>query len=373
MKRGKMGVICIGLIMLAACLVGCSKAEKDTKKNEVKAAEISYERKKAKVKLKEDIVVVSDNCEPVISNNAGSNAFQFFIITKNKVKKNDIKITFDKEKEYTVSVLQYGELGHVQDGDNGDVNIKKRTTMSYNGVDWKEYLKVYENSDEEELEHFENKYLSDYTGVIDCYFYEVSVSFNTDTIKEDDTLKKMYIEYKGNKIEKDIDVKFLHNVRNEEDELPDVFYSVSSSTVMEWRTPNNTGELGTYTIQYKADKKFVIKGVNVVGDNGIVVDSVDVAGSAVNGIQQKMQGDISVNKGDTVTLYVRLRDDDFKNQLSYNKNVIITMDYEVEGELHQEVYGIRYLSAAPMDELYAKYVDGVDMMQYYNEFHSVVH
>lgn len=377
MKRVKVISGVIILCIFASLIVGCEKNNNNkdvvnNKKN--KKTSISEERKKATVKLNKDIVVAADNCKLTTSNSNGGNQFEFYIMTKEIVEENDIKVIMDTDVKYSVHIYDMSEFETMT---NGDVYISDITTFSYNKIDWNKCLELENNGSTEELELYKNKYNNGYTGVIDCYFYKVSVIFDHDEIKkikDNSEINKMYIEYKGEKIEKEISVKFIKDLWDLSRPFSKAMTGLGESKVFrQCVEPNKDGKLPSYNESFKADKNFVIKEIKCVSDNGIEVENVDVTGSVNNNISQKKQGEIEVKKGDTVYLSIKLRDKESSNQLTYSKNAIISMKYQVEGVdgIDEEQYSISFCSSAMLDEIYAYYVDNVDIMKYYNEYHNI--
>ena len=369
MKRWKNIGLCVLLFIVLCSILGCGKTEKkeETKVNENRG---NSEIENSKFKLKDDIIYAVDNCNAALYDKATNNYINFIIMTRKELNDKDLKITFDKDVDYRVKYIKLNFSGSVAgEDDTQEVNITNRTCMSYNGIDWKKYLKL--ENEGANVEEYASKYNKGYEGVIGCYFYKVSVAFECEKITEDCKINKMYLEYKNNKTEKNVNINLKVNTSKY---IPDVFESTREGAVVETSVvPNNKGILYTYNdINLKALKDVKIKEIKCVGDNGIEIDNIDVSGSFNNNIQQKFTGDLDIKQGEDINFSVRLKDKKFINQLAYNNNIVLSMIYEVDGQLGEDLYSIHIVTGAMLDELYAYYNDGVDIMSYYNDYHNVV-
>ena len=378
MKKVRLISVCV-CICLATCIMsGCNKKQKNEEKKVSVDNELSYERKNAKVKLDKDIVVVADNCKITVSNNKGTNCFKFYVMTKEELKKDELKVGIGTDIKYDVTIREEGLNGIILgkcSPEERDIYITDITTLTHNGIDWNKYLEIEKKGDNEKLNEYTVKYSGEYSGVLGCFVYLVEVIFDNESIQENSEVDKMDIEYKGQKIQNNIKVKFVKDMFDDSREFSGAFSSLGEpTTIMETVEPNKEGRLTKYSESFKAEKNFVIKEIKCISDNGIEVESVDVTGSINNNIGQKMNGELEVKKGDTVYLSINLKDSEFSNQLYYYKNAIISMKYEVEksGIIEEEQYNLNMYAATLPDELYAHYVDGVDMMKYYNEYHNIV-
>lgn len=371
MRKGKYIGVCLTLFFIMCSVLGCGKSGNEEKvkvSNREKDKNISIEN--SKLKLKDDIVYVADNCNAALYYEETNNYVNFIVMTRKELCDNELKITFDKDVDYRVKYIKLNFSGSVAgEDDTQEVNITNRTCMSYNGIDWKKYLKL--ENEGANVEEYASKYNKGYKGVIGCYFYKVSVAFECEKITEDCKINKMYLEYKNNKTEKNVNINLKVNTSKY---IPDVFESTSESTVVETSVvPNNKGILYTYNdIKLKALKNVKIKEIKCVGDNGIEIENIDVYGSFNNNIQQKFNGDLDIKQGEDVNFSIDLKDQNFINQLAYNNNIVISMIYEVDGQLGEDLYSIHIVTGAMLDELYAYYNDGVDIMSYYNDYHNVV-
>ena len=369
MKRWKNIGLCVLLFIVLCSILGCGKTEKkeETKVNENRG---NSEIENSKYKLKDDIVVALDNCNAVLCYGVTGNRVDFTVMTKRKLNDKDLKVTFDKDVEYSVIFNEINEGGPIVDENNTEgVYFTDRTCMTYNGVDWKKYLELEKNGGD--VEKYASKYNKGYEGIIGCYFYRVKVLFDYEKLTEDCKINKIYIEYKNKKIEKDVNINLMVDTSKY---IPDVFESTSESSIVETGTvPNNKGYLYKYSdINLKALKNVKIKEIKCVGDNGIEIENIDVSGSFNNSIQQKFTGDLDIKQGDTVNFNVYLKDKNFINQLAYNNNIVISMIYEVDGQIGENLQAMKITSSAMLDELYAYYNDGVDIMSYYNDYYNVV-
>lgn len=367
MIRYKRLFLYLGLFVMMFGMIGCSKSKKDEKNQEIKQDRIK-DRNSTRFKMKDDIVVFLDNYDIQIYNDHGCNYVEFKVITKKELSDEDLRITFDKDVEYNVAYNGENINGAIVDGnEDKDVIVTDRTCLSYNGVDWKEYKKI--NNDKDKVQKYLDKYNKITSDVIDGYFYTVSVIFKQEAIKESSTINKMFIEYNGSKIEKDIKVDFVYI---SDESLPPFTNTSDSKSVEEFVAPNNTGNLTTYKMSIEADKDFKITGIRCLQNNGIVISSVDMSGSINNNIQQKFQNEIELKKGDSVSFSIQLKDDGVINQLVYSKTAVISIMYDDNGQKGQYFDLIKINTSPLLDELFAHYVDGIDIMPYYNEFQNVI-
>ena len=63
---------------------------------------------------------------------------------------------------------------------------------------------------------------------------------------------------------------------------------------------------------------------------------------------------------------------DFANKLTYRKTAVVAIDYEDNGVEGQHVDWIQLDIGALLDELFVSYVEGVDVMPYYNDYHNKI-
>lgn len=357
------------VVVLILCnLLGCSKKNNETrddKKNNAKNT--SKLRKKTQYKMEKDIIVAIDNCDVDIYNDGGGNYINFVIITKDKLNEKDLKVTFDADVEmgYDLSINTLNEEGNQ---DSVDVYMSDRTALNSNGIDWKKYTEL--EYKDEELEKYVKQFDNGSGEIIDAYFYEVFVAFKFDEMNKDSSIRKIYVEYKGEKIEKDVEVELLYNHNPLHDS--NAYVDISESWLLEERLqPNTTGQLKSFSKELQANNDFVVKEIKSIANNSIEIESIDVSGSANNNVQQKWQGEVIVKKGQTVKFNISLKDNDFANKLVYSKNAVIAMIFEENGVEKRELIFIRFSSEPMLDELYINYEKGKDVLGYYRDYASI--
>lgn len=368
MRKGKYIGVYLIVVIIMCSILGCGKRENNKESKEKNGKGVAIEN--SKFKLKDDIIYAVDNCNAALYDKVTNNYINFIIMTRKELNDKDLKITFDKDVDYSVRFININTGGAVtSENDMQEIYFTDRTCMSYNGIDWKEYLKL--EKDGGDVEKYSSNYNNGYKGVIGCYFYKVSIIFDYEKITEDCKISKMYLEYKNNKTEKNVNINLKVNTSKY---IPDVFESTSESTVVETSVvPNNKGILYTYNdINLKALKDVKIKEIKCVGDNGIEIENIDVSGSFNNNIQQEFNEILDIKQGENINFSVRLKDKNFINQLAYNNNIVLSMTYEVDGKIGEKLYSIHVVTGVMLDELFAYYNDGVDIMSYYNDYHNVV-
>ena len=346
-------LVCSLFMISMICLVcGCGKNSNDvTNESSILFKQIASN----------DIVVCSDDFDLVFPSEGGlvERRLRFPIIAGKNISKEDIEVLVEGA-DYEVNI----------DKEEPD-KLEDFTYLAYAGIDWQKYTKLY-NTDTEKFNEYEKKYLKGYDNfnqkTLPKYnYYIVSIAFDSDM--EDMELSKVKIKCK----DKEYTVEGKISFSNEK--MPntniDVFndYGMAYDDMTIYPLANNTYNLNAIVL--KPNKDIELESVSLWNNTQLKIlkTSVDISGeTSLDQILDKSP--IKISKGDEASLTVQITNSEKKDIFTYTTNPILLIKYRMDGKEYLANVNIMARTIYNSSELYAKYIDELNIKEYYDSFYT---
>ena len=133
-----------------------------------------------------------------------------------------------------------------------------------------------------------------------------------------------------------------------------------------------TGIISMSSFEMEVKDDVIIKNIYLLNESDAIeiteanVDIISEEGSF--NLKWEKGKDISLEKGTQVYLNFDVHDKKFEGQQTYSVNIYVNVEYEVSGEIYETRTQVLCGSRYDGQTLYAIYHDGIDMLDYFEEY-----
>lgn len=353
MKK-RLYIIILGCMLAIQGMSGCTKNDILEKKENYQAII---------PQVKEDFFyVITDSVDYKFTKNSFCNTVFLTFVSSKKYDDSDVKITFDREIG-----VQYG-LYYLDD----DEEIYDSVLLTYQGIDWNIMADYCRDEQYEMAEKYENQYYSIIDGIekreiSKLYSGSISISFDQITdLKE--CLNKLKVEVDGN--EQIIDV----NIAYEDVEVFENNYDLVYPQVLALTDVNlfHFGKKENVISNLSFDINADIKLDNIYFyRNDIDISSIQVVdrNTSMNYLWD-VNEPLLITESGTYDIRINIEGDFTKKLETFNDYLIL--EYTKNDNKYFVTVDCVFRNRLGAWEMYAEYVDGLDYVEYYDDYINVI-
>lgn len=309
--------------------------------------------------------LISGVTEVSLFNGFGDNYFKMYVISKDKLSNDDIKIGMNTKCSYMYDLVEtkLEELPY-------------EIFLIYKGLDWKKLeqleKKAKETNKEEDINKAADyycKYEAEYEKIKknknDFHFYTLGIGFTCKDIINDEKIEEITLEYKDKIYKTKCNIQLYKDIKEHmEDE------KIEMNSVGKWNLPmfpNKKGEIkgDLDKINFTVKENIKLNNIKVLYNESVKVDKAILE---VDGVNVDFYNGMELAKGSEVGLDVEYIDEDFKNKLVSYMNMVLCIEYECVGNYHCSLLQKQYTTGLGAYEGYAYYIDKKNVLEYMTEY-----